>query len=350
LRFGRLGPGLLVFLVAVSLLTPSAVEAAPPRALATFSGTLNAGEITSPPLDWQLNQDISGFVFHYRITGGSQLNDVVYVTFTEANLVWPLLMGEGWEYCEDCSLEAGMYHIEVEADGNASGPITFDIGVYRVEQPPVDFVGQMPANSQVWFSDFGVRFPNAGTYELTLGVTSGSYDFFVDGEETPRATVTQTRELALDIVTPGIHLLEVYTEEPGDVTWSVQIKGPPKLEVRIVNTCPVLNPESGESVCVIGAEATPSDGSNASISYLWSTTASGSFNSTTSQWVEWTAPPGVASYTLTVNASAPGYLSDTDSLKVQVVPEFPSAALPFLIAAAMAVVLFTRRSRSRSAA
>jgi predicted secreted protein with PEFG-CTERM motif len=336
---------LLALLVAVSLLTPSAVEAAPPRALASFSGALNPGEITNPPLDWQLNQDISGFVFHYRITGGAQLDDVVYVTFTEANLVWEFLMGEGWEYCEDCSFDAGTYHIEVEADASASGPIAFDIGVYRVEQPPVDFVGQMPANSQVGFSDFGVRFPNAGTYELTLGVTSGSYDFFVDEEDTPRATVTQTRELALDIATPGIHVLMVYTEEPEDVTWSVQIKGPPKLEVNMVDTCPVLNPESGESVCIIGAEATSSDGGNASISYLWNATPSGSFNSTTSQWVEWTAPPGVASYTLTVNASASGYLSDTDSLKVQVVPEFPSAVLPFLTAAAMAIVLFTRRQK-----
>ena len=106
----------------------------------------------------------------------------------------------------------------------------------------------------------------------------------------------------------------------------------------------LLNPDSGQSVCVTGAEATASDGQNPSVSYAW-TASGGSFNSTTSQWVEWTALPGVASFTLTVEASATGYTSDTDSLNVQVVPEFSSLAPPFLLAILLAVLLTRKRSR-----
>lgn len=350
----RLAPGLLALLVALSIWIPQTAEAGPPMALgspATLSGTVNPGNVTDPPLSWQLNQDISEFVFRYKITGGSGVDDVVYVSIVETDgELWPgFLMGEGWEYC-DCALDAGTYTIEVEADVLASGPLTFEIGFYRVPQPPVDFSGHIPANLDPGsrYSDFGVRFPSNGTYQLTLGVTSGSYEFFVDGEKAQN--VTETTELAVELETASFHILTVNAGTAGvgeDVAWYVQIRGQPKLEVRIIDSCPVLNPESGESVCVTGAEATASDGSNPPISYSWSATPSGGweFNSTTSQWVEWTAPAGATDFTLTVNASAPGYVSDTDSLKVKVVPEFPPAALPFVVLVVLALVLFARRSR-----
>ena len=155
--------------------------------------------------------------------------------------------------------------------------------------------------------------------------------------------MNRNTQLSLNF-TEGFHQLEVSAEAEGigeDVAWSVQILGPPKLDVRIVDTCPTLNPESGQSICVTHAEATASSGTPA-VSYQWAVSG-GSLNSTAGQWVAWTAPPGVATYTLSVNASAPGYVSGTDSLIVQVTPEFPTATLPFLGAVVLASLLVIRR-------
>lgn len=331
---------LALLLSTLSALALPAADAAPPRALKTFSGSLDPGEITSPPLSWELNRDVEEFLFHYAITGGSEPDDVLYVSIDETGIRWDYLMGEGWSYC-DCFLAAGSHSVTVEADAAASGRIGYTIGFHLVPQPPVDFSGFVPANSYAISSDFGVTFPSAANHHVVLGVTSGDYEFFMDGES--KGVVTGTTELSIGF-TSGFHMFDV-SAGGGDVRWSVQILGPPKLEVRILSTCPMLNPDSGEGTCVTGAEATASDGGSPTVSYLWSASG-GNLNSTSSQWVEWTAPPGVASFTLTVEASAPGYLSDTDSLKAQVVPEFPSNVLSFLIAVALAVFLLARKSKA----
>jgi len=328
---------MVILLAATSLSIPPAAEAAGPKALKTFSGALDPGEITDPPLNWQLDRDISEFLFHYAITGGSEPEDVVYVLID--GITWDFLTGEGWRYC-DCPLGAGSYSVTVEADPAATGRITYNVGFYRVPQPPVDFSGFIRANSIYDRNDFGVLFPSSTSHEVTLVVTTGDYELFVDGET--KGVVTETTDVSI-FFSSGFHVFDVIAGED-DVRWSVQILGQPKLEVTILDPCPTLNPESGQSVCVTGAEATASDGQNPSVSYLW-TASGGRFNSTTSQWVEWTAPPGVAAFTLTVKASAAGYTSDTDSLNVQVVPEFSGVAPPFLLAVLLAVLLTRKRSR-----
>jgi hypothetical protein len=276
------------------------------------------------------------------------------VYIDETGDAWDYLKGEGWTYCSPtgtppCYLDPGPYTVTVETDTLATGPITSDIGFYLPPQPPADFSGHIPYDSDVRLSSFGVVFPYAVSAQLVLGVTSGSYEFLVDGESI--AVVTSTTQLTVDF-TEGFHQFEVNTEVEGvgeDVAWSVQVSTGPKLDVSILGECPILNPDSNQSDCVIGAEATASDGSSPAVSYLW-TASGGIFNSTGSQWVKWTAPPGAASFTLTVEASAPGYTSGTYSMQVQVVPEFPSSAVPFLVAVALAAVLFTRRSHQRPAA
>jgi len=334
---------ILALLIAQSVSILPLAEADRPKNLGDVSGTLNPGDVTDPPPTWQLNEDTLDFVFYYKITGGSGPDDVVTVTIGDSGIPsWQSLMGEGWEYCE-CALDAGSYSVTVQASAGATAPVSFEIGFYAVPEPPVDFSGRIPASSNVRYSDFAVLIP-AGSYTLLVGLETGTYEFLVDDES--KGVVTQTLELSVEFE-EGLHVLTVDARVEGlgnDVGWSVQIQGPPQLEVSIVNPCPVLNPESGQSVCVTGAEVTASDGSNPSVSYLWNA-PDGTFNSTTSQWVEWTVPPGVAEFTLTVEASAPGYLSDTDSLTVRVAPEFPSAALTLLMAAALAIVSFTRRQR-----
>jgi len=332
---------MVIILAATSLSIPPAAEAAGPKALKTFSGALDPGEITDPPLDWQLDRDVSEFLFHYAITGGSEPEDVVYLSIAGITS-FDFLIGEGWRYCP-CPLGMGSYGVVVEAEPAATGRITYEVGFYDVPQPPVDFSGFIPANSYYDSNDFGVLFPSSTSHQVTLGVTGpGDYELFVDGDS--KGVVTKTTDLSI-FFSSGFHVFDVIAGQE-DVRWSVQIGqvGQPKLEVTIVDPCPTLNPESGQSVCVTGAEATASDGQNPSVSYAW-TASGGSFNSTTSQWVEWTAPPGVAAFTLTVEASAPGYSSDTDSLNVQVVPEFSSLAAPFLLAIVLAVLLARKRSR-----
>jgi hypothetical protein len=330
---------ILVALVVLPLLISPSVQAAAPRDLKVLTGSLDPEEVTSFP--WNLNRDVAEFVFHYSITGGTDPLDVAYVSIDEIGLRFDYLMGEGWEYC-DCPLDAGAYTVTVEADEYATGPINFNIGFYLVPQPPVDFSGFIPATADMRTSSFGVIFPNEGSHTLVLGATAGSYELFVDGES--QGVVTGTTNLTLDL-TEDFHLFEVSSlgvSPDEDVRWTVNVQGPPKLEVRILNSCPVLNPESDQSVCVTGAEATASDGGTPTVHYLWTVTG-GELNSTTSQWVEWTAPPGVASFTLTVEASAQGYTSGSDSLKVQVVPEFPSFMTPMILLLVVSLTALAQR-------
>lgn len=323
------------------------VAAAAPEVLQTFSGTLAVGE--SIPLTWELNRDIPdpGFLFHYVITGGSDSNDVVSVYIDDTGDGWEFLMGEGWEYCSPlglspCPIDAGSYTVTVEAYPAATGSIHYEIAFYLPPEPSVDFSGQIPANSDVRVSRFGVLFPSSTSGQLVLNAASGSYEFLVDGESS--GVVTAATELSVNFE-GGFHTFEISSDFEGvgeNVAWSVRI--PPMLNAVIVNSCPTLNPEAGQSVCITGAEVTASDGSSPAVTYSW-TASAGSFNSTSSQWVEWTAPQTVGGFDLTVQVSAPGYFSGSDSLVATVVPEFPAVALPFIFALALAVLLLTRRSR-----
>lgn len=335
---------LVLCLLLLPMMALPAAEAAPPRALnPLIPGSLDPGGIASFP--WQLNQDVTEFLFYYEVTGGPDTLDVVYVSIDETGLLWQSLTGKGWAYC-DCPLDAGAYTVAVEADTGATGILSFKVGFYVVPQAPVDFSGFIPANASTRSSDFGVLFPSSTSYTMLLGTTAGSYEFFVDGES--QGVVAGTTTLTLELES-GFHLLEVssFAVSPDeDVSWTVQVQGQPKLEVRIVNPCPLLNPESGQSVCVTGAEVTASDGRNPAVTYAW-TTNGGELNSTSSQWVQWTAPAGAANYTLTVEVSATGYVSDSDSLKAQVVPEFPSS-VPLLLALILAMVTLTQRRSKRS--
>jgi len=250
---------LALLAIALPASLPPAVEAALPRAVKTFSGSLTSANPSITQL-WQLSRDFPdpGFLFHYTITGGSQPDDVAYVYIEETGDAWDAnwpLMGEGWTYCsplsiQPCSLDAGSYNVTVEAGPAASLPISYNIGFYLVPTPPVDFSGHIRENSDVRLSSFGVLLPSAATSEIVLGVTSGSYEFYVDNER--KAVVNGNTQVSLNF-TEGFHLLEVSAETEGigeDVRWSVQISGPPKLDVQIVDTCPTLNPESGQSICV----------------------------------------------------------------------------------------------------
>ena len=205
------------------------------------------------------------------------------------------------------------------------------------------------ASSEPTRSEFGADFSStSGNYTFVLGAAGGTYDFFIDNML--NATVTETTTLKLHLA-EGFHSLAVDATGTGaDVTWTVDIQGEgsqPKLEAAIVypqsGGCnATLNPQEGQSTCVAGVSATPSDGGSPTITYVW-TVSGGELNSTSSQWVQWTAPPGVATFTLTVQASATGYLPGSYSMSVRVVPEFPMFVVPLLLMLGLGFAAIARR-------
>jgi hypothetical protein len=342
----RIGLLLLIAMLTVGLFAFPIAKATPPMALQRFpsvgkSSLEPGGNMT---FSWVLRRDISEFLFYYDVTGDELDVYIDDAPFSQS------LTGTGWRFCDGCEFSAGRYNVTVFAPFEAT---EFYIGFYTVPQPPVEFAGFIPADSTEAFSEFGVLFPpSSANYTFVLSAIGGSYDFFVD--DTLEATVPETTTLSLDLGGDFHRFAADATGEGADVTWTVEIQGPPKLDVAIVNPesggCDAtLNPESGQSDCVAGAMATPSDGGSPTITYLWTATG-GELNSTNSQWVRWTAPPGVARFTLTVQASAPGYVSGSDSLSVQVEPEFPPFVAPVLLMLVLGfAAVALRRSRNRVA-
>jgi len=342
---------LLVTLLAVALLAFPIAEATPPVALQRFPsvGTVSLEPGENMTFSWVLRRDVSEFLVYYDVTG-----DELEVYIDDMPYFYPsFLTGRGWSFCDGCEFSAGTYDVTVFAPFENMEATEFYIVFYRLPQPPVEFAGFIPADSSEPFSEFGALFPSSSlNYTLVLGATGGSYDFSVD--DMLEATVPETTTLSLDLGGDFHRFFIDATGAGADITWTVEIQGPPKLDVAIVypesGGCDtILNPEAGQSVCDAGVEATPSDGGSPTITYLW-TKSGGELNSTSSQWVEWTAPPGVAWFTLSVQASAPGYVSGSDSLSVQVTPEFPAFVAPLLLMLALGfAAVAQRRSRNRVA-
>jgi hypothetical protein len=336
----------LVTLLTVTLVAFPIAEATPPATLQRFpsSGTTLLGPGENRTFSWVLRRNISEFLFYYDVTG-DELD--VYI---DDMPFWVALTGKGWRFCDGCEFSPGTYDVMALSPYEST---QFYFGFYTMPLPPVEFSGFIPADSYEAFNEFAVIFPpSSANYTLLLGATGGSYDFFVD--DALEATVPETTTLSLDLGGDFHRFTADATGAGVGVTWTIEIQGPPKLDVAIVypesGGCDtILNPEAGQSVCVAGAEATPSDDGSPTITYQW-TKSGGEFNSTTSQWVEWTAPPGVARFTLTVKASAEGYVSGSDSLSVQVEPEFPSFVAPLLLMLALGfTAIAQRRSRNRMA-
>jgi hypothetical protein len=343
---------LLIMLLTVGSLVPPVAEAVSPAILQRFpsvgKSSIAPGEDTT--FSWTLSKDIPEFLLYYD-AGSAGSSDVIDVYINDAPVPrGQFLVGKGWIFCDGCQYSAGTYDVGVFAPPENVRPIEFYISIYNTPQPPVDFAGFIPAKSMQSYSEFGVLFPPSSTnYTIVLGAAPGAgYDFFIN--HTFQATVTGTTTLSLDLGGRFQMFTVDATGVGADVTWTVEIQGPPRLEVAIVipqsHGCNVtLNPKSGESTCVVGAVATPTDDGSPRITYLW-TANGGKLNSTTSQWVEWTAPAGVANFTLAVEASAPGYVSGSDNLKVQVVPEFPSFLMPLILMIVLGLVAIAQR-RSR---
>lgn len=346
---------LLITLLTIGLFAPPTAKASSPLILQRFP-SLGRGSVEpegNVTYSWTLSKDLSEFLIYYDVVGATGSSDAIDLFINDVGVFrGQSLMGKGWIFCDGCQYNAGTYEVGVLASPENTDPIEFFIAFCDVAQAPVDFAGFIPATSVQPSSEFEVFFPpSSKNYSLVLDATGANYNFFIN--ETFMANVTGTTKLSLDLE-GRFQRFEVDASGAGaDVTWTVQIQGPPKLDVAIVNPpsggCyATLNPQSGQSICVAGAVATPSDGGSPTITYLWSASG-GELNSTSSQWVRWTAPHGVANFTLTVEASASSYVSGTDSLTVQVVPEFPSSVTPLLLMLVLGFAAIAQR-RSRRVA
>lgn len=348
----------LVFLITPSLSIFPKVAALPPRQIATFHGTVgllgNGTRLNSTDFSWIITQDPQEFLFYYNITGGSGPSDVIYVTIDEAGLSWPVnslagLKGSGWSDCV-CSLPPDTYTVVVESDPSGTALLTFDVSFYRAAKPPVDFAGLVPSDAEIRSSDFAVQFTGQNTTFLLNVTQGGQYELLID--QASIANVTQNIELIVNntILTKGFHVLEVDAAADITVGWSIHIVGVPELEVEIINPCQPININSSTPFCVLGANATTSDGSNTNVTYSWDDGGQGgTFNSTIGQWVKYSPPLTLGSYILSVQASAPGYITGSAILNppLRVVPEFPFDVISLLVALFVTMFFVSRRPRRR---
>ena len=345
-------------LVVLLLLGVHAVPAQPAAALSTFSDTLNPSESREHAL--RISQDLDEYLFYAASEGGTTADDTFDVTIEETDDTWSSLQGQLWFFSSN--LNAGDYTLIVQAYEDATGPITYTVAFYSIPTVPVAFSGHVLAASAYDTADFEVDFPVDGTYTFRLGVQGEPYEVRMDYESV--VTVEAPKSISVEVL-EGRRYFEVISVLEQETYWSVEMSQPITtttqtteatqtrgyLSVSILSSCPTLDESAGQFSCILGAQATANDGGSPEITYAWSKTG-GSFNSTTGQWVNWTAPvtDKPLTFTVSVVASASGYDDGValNSIAVQPIPEFPALSLPYLLSVLAVASLLIRRKLPRS--
>jgi hypothetical protein len=353
-----LGEGIFLVLVVLLLLEVHAVPAQPATPLASFSDALNPGESREHAL--RISQDLDEYLFYAASEGGTTADDTFDVTIQETDDTWSSLQGQLWFFSSN--LNAGDYTLIVQAYEDATGPITYTVAFYSIPTVPVAFSGHVLAASAYDTADFEVDFPVDGTYTFRLGVQGEPYEVRMDYESL--VTVEAPKSISVEVL-EGRRYFEVISVLEQETYWSIEMSQPittttqtteatqtsGHLSVSILSSCPTLNESAGQFSCILGAQAIASDGGSPEITYAWSKTG-GSFNSTTGQWVNWTAPvtDKPLTFTVSVVASASGYDDGValDSIAVQPIPEFPALSLPCLLSVLAVASLLIRRKLPRS--
>ncbi len=328
-------------LISLFVLEPTPLQADAPALIAIFTGTLNPGESRDYLLT--IAEDLDRYLFYSKIEGGVTEGDTLDVSILETGDEWWDLQGEVWFWSP--ALEAGSYTLIFEANSYSTGPLTCTVALYTVPSVPVVFSGRILDVSLNDYCDFIVDFPANATYDFVLGMEGGSYEFWVDGHFFTTVEVPTTTSLS---ISQGEHYFELDFIADEVTSWSVEIRETtvPYLSLSLLASCPMLNESAGQFSCVLGAQAATSDGGTPEIAYAWSANH-GQFNSTASQWVNWTAPViyEPRSFTVSVVAFAPGYTNATESTVVAVepIPEFPRSQVIFMILGALLAVCLMRK-------
>jgi len=382
-RYLTSGAVLAVLLLSLLATRLGPAQAQAPTPIATISGTVMPGESQEHP--FTIPQDLDEYLFYAQSQGAATADDTFDVTIDETGDSWWSLQGQQW--LRGMALDAGDYILLVEAYPDATGPITYTVNFYSIPAVPVTFSGLRLATSSYDSAELSADFPADGNYTFTFGVQGASYEFLLDSES---LTIVEGPGSVSAEVSEGRHQLDVVSQEAEQETsWSVTIQGPvsmsqttsvtettsvsetttvtettsmtqttsvsetqPQLVVSIEPSCPTLNESAGQFNCILAAQATASDGGSPDVSYEWSSTG-GSFNSTSGQWVNWTAPEinEAENFTLSVVASASGYSDGVAStaIAVQPIPEFEALPMSCLFLALGAACLIGRRRPPKAA-
>jgi hypothetical protein len=89
--------------------------------------------------------------------------------------------------------------------------------------------------------------------------------------------------------------------------------------IPLAETCRFVNETAMPTLlfhfeCTLGVDYNANDGSHPEVSILWTDSGwGGSFNSTTSRWIQYASPQGIECLNVTVTISAPGYESGSDT-------------------------------------
>jgi len=351
---------IIALLAFVFMPVPQAVSATPAQ-LATVSGTLSPGETKDFP--YSLPQDLEDFLLHVTVTASAPDTDRLDITIEDAT--WTDLQGDWWDawgrYVDIFGpLTAGDHTLTAttSVDPPAVNSVTFTVEFYEIPTTPFTVQGTFPAepvdNTSAYIR---VSLPEAGAYPVSADATAGNFRLVPEGPNDPM-DVTGLVKRTMQFDEAGVYEFEIQTDVLDKLeatAWSITVESPtskPSLSVMIADGCEGVPPGSS---CLFRADATASDGSQPNVQYNW-TTSGGCFideagecvPSVLGQNVNWTAPSGSGetTYTVTVNATADGYESGTDTWPI-VVPEFSSTelALAVSLVSASAVILVGRRRR-----
>ena len=107
-----------------------------------------------------------------------------------------------------------------------AGSLTYDLTVYEIDSAPYTWSGTSKGTPATWDSHIRLDFPSSGLYQFDLGLTSGRYQFLLDGEYIQK-TVIVTGTVVSYYVAAGGHDLHIEPDSSETETaWTLDISGP----------------------------------------------------------------------------------------------------------------------------
>lgn len=348
---------LVLVILGAAFIVVEPTKASPPSSLEAVA---SFGDVLAPGSSKNYTLSLTGGydnLLLYAKGGDNNADDTFDVTFTASgNSPWPSIQGEVWFLTGPIS--PGQYNVTVAVNPNASAAISFQVTLYKTPDAPVDFSGDFLQSSSYTSSSVLFTVASDGVYGLNMTAFAGDFEISLDGNSL--GVVTNANATSQEL-TAGTHELDITADPLGQSPvhdqWFLQIgpsTGPltPTLSVDILPSC--ATNASNETVCTLTAQVTASDGKNVTANYQWSSDG-GTFDSNSSQVVEWTAPflNQTQTYQINCNATAQGYLGSSASVPINAspVPEFESGATVLFTVSFAAALMACRsplRRRKRS--
>ena len=320
--------------------------------VAVVTGALSPNEVKDYP--FTIANALDDYLLHVTV----QANDPEFdrLDITIGSDTWTDLQGDWWDSVYWGPLAAGDHTVTATTSTDATNQVGFTVEFYTIPTSPFTVQGTFPPDPYNNVAYINLNLTEAGYYTISAKANTGNFALVPGGQDS--IDVVHEIKATLQFGEAGIYEFQVQADVlgTGDATaWSFTIeaaKSELSLNVTIIEGCEEIGPGSS---CMFRANATASDGGQPEIRYDW-TTSGGCFVTETGecvssflgQYANWTAPQDsdMKTYQVTVEASADGYESGTDSWPI-VVPEFPFSAASMVLVLVLALVAFAvRRSRN----